>query len=138
MARCRFVQPDMVRIPISDGEWIEVKRRLTIGETRRAQASIIKEIRTDGRMTPNLEMIGKAQLLAYLLDWSLRDAQGRAVPIDTEARKSAALDQLDSDTYAEITAAIEAHVLAEEVARDEAKKSADGESASAATLPSVG
>src|SRR3990172_11675596 len=103
MGRCRFVQPDTVRLTISDGDWIDVKKRLSVGEKRKAEASIVADVRPDGRVTPNLEMMGgKAQVLAYLLDWSLRDAQDRPVKIETDAKRSAAIDQLDEATFKEI------------------------------------
>lgn len=127
--RCRFVQPEIVRLDLSDGEWVDVKRRLNIGETRRAQSSVVKSIRADGRMEPNLEMLGKAQVMAYLVEWSLRDAQGRVVPITTDTQKAAALDLLDEATFAELVTAVEAHIAAQEAASEQEKKERAGANA---------
>lgn len=137
MGRCRFVKPETETLSISEGEWIEVKKRLTVGESRKAQALLIKEVRQDGRMTPDLEMVGKAQVLAYLVEWSLKDHEGRRSAIDTDAKKAAALDQLDDETFEEISTALEKHIAAMEAERKEAKKSRDGETDSAATSPSA-
>lgn len=137
MGRCRFVQPETVTLQISDGDWIEVKKRLTTGESRRSKAVLVKEVRQDGRMTPDFEMVGIAEVLAYLVDWSLKDKDGKPSRIDTDAKKRAAIDQLDDDTFEEISDAIAAHVKAEEEARAEAKKPKDGGIKSEATSPSV-
>ena len=136
-ARCRFVQPEMVRLEIAPGEWIEVKKRLTIGETRKSQSAIIKSIRADGRMEPDLEMIGKAQVCAYLLDWNLCDVSGRLVPIDTETRKSAALDMLDAETFEAISGAIDAHITEQDAILAREKKQRDGATDSDPISPSV-
>src|SRR5262252_8082329 len=112
MARSWFVTPETVQVPLPEGQWIELKKRLTAGEARKAMASLVSEVRTDGRMTPNLEMVGKAELLAYLVDWSLTDAQGKRVPIDTAGKKLAAIDNLDEDRYTVIADAVGEHVKA--------------------------
>ena len=38
MSRNRFVKPETVRLPLSDEDWIDVKRSLTYGEAKRAAA----------------------------------------------------------------------------------------------------
>lgn len=131
--RLRFVQPDMVRLALSDGDWIDVKKELTIGERRKVMASVVKEMRQDGRMTPDLEMIGKGQILAYLVDWSFTDAQDKRVPIDTDAKKLAAIDGLDEASYKEIEEAINAHDDAMKLA----KNGQGGESQPSATSSSA-
>ena len=133
-----FVRPATARVALPDGEWIEVKQRLTIGEERRQQASVIKEVRTDGRVTPDLEMLGKAETLAYLVEWSLRDEDGRVVRIDTDARKSAAIDSLSPEAFRLISEAITAHVERMAAERDVQKNVMDGVNALSTTSPSVG
>lgn len=121
MARSWFVTPETVQVPLPDGQWIELKKRLTAGEARKAMASLVSEVRTDGRMTPNLEMVGKAEVIAYLVDWSLVDAHGRRVSIDTPAKKLAAIDNLDEDHYTVIADHVSKHI-AEMTAEREAEK----------------
>jgi hypothetical protein len=124
MGKCRFVQPETVRLPLSEGDWVEIKKRLNVGEQRRAMAQVVKEIRTtagDSRVTPDLEMMGKAELLQYIVDWSLKDANDKPVPFS-----QAALDALDPDSYKEIEDAVDAHKAVMEAARAEGKKPIDG------------
>lgn len=137
MGRCRVVLPETARLDISDGDWLDVKKTLTYGDRQKMMGALVKELRADGRMTPDLEMVGTSQILAYLVDWSLVDPRGKQIAIDTEARKLAAINSLDEDTVKEITAAIDAHIEAMEAEQDTAKKRKDGENASSATSSSA-
>jgi hypothetical protein len=133
-----FVKPEAVRVELSDGQWLILKKRLTEGERRKMLGSLVTEIRGDGRMTPQMEMVGgKAETLAYLLEWSLCDEQGLPVKIDTEAKKLAAIDALDPDAFQIISNAVSAHVDRMDAERDAEKKAAAGASASSATSPSA-
>jgi hypothetical protein len=135
MARQWFVVPDSVRItlPDSDGEWIEVRKRLTKGERDRMMASQMSEVRQDGRTSPNWEMLGKAEALAYLIDWSLR-MDGKKVDItSSEAAKLAAINGMDQDAFKIISDAVAAHVAAMEVERVAEKNDQSTTLASAAT-----
>lgn len=113
-----FVKPETVQIDLPEGQWIEVKKRLTHGEERRALASLYTEVRADGRITPNVEMLGKSEVMAYLVEWSLRDDEGKPIRIDTDAKRSAALDLLDPDKFQVISEAITAHVEAMKAQRE--------------------
>jgi hypothetical protein len=104
MPRSRFVTPEIVRLPLSDGDWIEVKKRLSVGEARYATSSFIGAFKQDGSRIPNLETLGMGQTLAYLVRWSFRDAQDLPVSVSLDALKA-----LDMDTYREIEEAIEQH-----------------------------
>jgi len=137
MARNRFVEPETLRIDIGDGDWIVVKKRLSIGEARRAQASLIKEVRADGRITPNMETIGKAEVIAYLVDWSFGDKQGRSVRIDDDLKKAAAIDNLTQEDFAIVSEAVSKHVAAMEVERESEKNARDGGSDTSRISPSA-
>lgn len=130
MGRCRVVAPVTTRVALTDGDWIDLKRRLNIGEQRAAFAAVYGEILPSGARRPNIEMAGMSQVLAYIVDWSFEDAQGKRLPCDTEARKLAAVNSLDTETYQEIDTAVAAHIEAMERADTEAKKPQDGASAS--------
>jgi hypothetical protein len=121
--RDRFVKPKTVQLPISGGDWIEVKQRLNVYEARVAMASFIGSYHTDGSRKPNMEMLGMGQVYAYIVDWSLEtqddDGKWRRIEFSLEA-----LRRLDLDTYAEIEKVIEAHVEAID-AEDEARKVID-------------
>ena len=132
MGRCRVVVPDTVRIPISDGDWIEVIRQPSYGDIKAMQSIAIKSF--DGLVVkPDVEVLEIAQAIGYLVGWSLVDLDGRPIAIDTIAAKKTALFDQDPATVKEIIAAVSAH--AEQM---EAEKNAKaGASASSATLPSA-
>lgn len=133
MGRCRVVQPDIVRLPLSDGDWIEVKKDLTYGERTAASSAVIGEVKADGWMRPHLEMATLAQITAYLIDWSLVDTGDKRIPIVTEAQKLAALKSLDDGSVDEIAKAIEAHAKRREAEIADAKNHPAGTPVSAAT-----
>lgn len=116
----RFVQPEVVRLDLSDGDWLDVRRELSTGEARRAMAKTIKTMRADGRIEPDLEMLGRAEITAYIVDWSFVDGNDKRVPFT-----DAAMDNLTQDAYAEIETAVRAHIAAVE---DERKNSKSGSS----------
>lgn len=130
--RVRFVTPEVVRLPLSDGDWIEVKKRLSVGEERQAFQQIVGEIKSDGWRRPNLEMVGIAEMIAYLVDWSFRDARDKPVRVTIDA-----IRQLDLATFRELEAALTAHVTAMDAAEADAKNGQSGEPGSATTSPSV-
>jgi hypothetical protein len=111
MSRCRFVQPKVVRLPLTDGESVDVKRELSYGE----QTAMFARMRTQfsAGAVPQLDttQIGRARMGAYLVGWSFVDAEGTPVPVSP-----AAIDNLDIDTARELGAALEAHeeAIAEE------------------------
>jgi hypothetical protein len=115
MKRGRFVVSKSVRLPLSDGDWIEVRNKLTVGEARLATSSFVGSYRPDGSRTPNLETLGMGLVFAYLLDWSFRDENDKPVKVSLDALKN-----LDLETYNEVDKAINAHV--EAVEADEAER----------------
>jgi hypothetical protein len=121
MARNRFVKPDTVRLPISDGDWIEVKKRLTAGEYRERLAREYVH-GDDNRLRADLRQQGIALVVSYVVDWSFTD-DGRLVPFSENALKS-----VDVDTFREILQAVEAHDDADDAARSAEKNAPAGAS----------
>lgn len=130
MGRCRMVDPEQVRLPISDGDFIDVKRQLTAGEYRRIFLDQIKGgVIVSGQETQlDPAKLGVTRILAYVVGWSLVDAVGRPLPFS-----EATLLLQDSDTYREIGDAIDAHVEAEERRQAERKANPIFASVSSAT-----
>jgi len=122
VARCRFVQPELVRIDLSDGDWIEVKRELNAGESRRVAARLVKTMHFNERAEVDAEQVGFSKVVEYLIDWSLVDIGGRHVPVS-----EASIRNLESATYTEIEQAIERHEAAVEAAREARKNGTGGE-----------
>jgi len=122
MGRCRFVQPDIVRIPISDGDFIDVKKQLNSGEKRGIYSALVKPGLGFGeKPTLDPHLVGRTEIEAYLVGWSLVDAEGKPVPVS-----AAAIDNLDTDAYGEIAKAIDEHDRAATAAMEAKKKTKTG------------
>lgn len=135
MSESWFVEPESVRIDLPGGQWILVKKELTVDERSRAYA-VVKAVNPDRTYTIDSEAVGKAEVVAYLLDWSLCDKGGKPVRIQNEDAKRSAVGALRPVQFKIISDAIEQHVKSMEALRVE-EKNGDGESASPAISPSV-
>jgi hypothetical protein len=127
MPRCRVVTPQTVRLALTEDDWVDVKAELNYGDAVKARAILVKDIRADGRVTPDFQLVEIAQTLAYLVAWSFVDAQGRPIPIETEAQKLSAVFALDEASVKELTAAIGAHAERVELERAARKNGLAGE-----------
>ena len=114
-------QPEQGEIKIdlpTDDDWILVKAWLSWGETNDAHARLFKTI--NGATVPDYSMVEDTQIVAYLLDWSLTDAQGapivvRRKPVDTVL---AALRGLTQRKGKEVALAVAAHIAAIEMEKN--------------------
>jgi hypothetical protein len=129
--RCRFVLPEQERLPLSGGEWIEVKRELNAGEQRHVDACRFKQTRVGELPTLDYERVGTTRILAYVTGWSMVGFDGRPEPFDESG-----LHQLDMDTYLEIERAIDAHEGRISARREARKNARDGAMTSPAISPS--
>ena len=126
----RFVLPESDRLPLSNGDWILVRRRLNTGQQRAHLHRCTAVDDDDGvRRIDSLDH-GLSTVVAYLLDWSLTDAAG-PIPLRDETGRpfdptalAALVDNLDPDDFTEIKAAIEAHRDKQTADRADAKKKA--------------
>jgi len=174
MARCRFVQPDVVRLQLADvrkrahealvskgvelpgntfrpatdaeiaasatrvasavedGDWIDVKKELNAGESRKVYARLVKTMHFNEKAEIDPEQVGLSKVVAFLVGWSFVDAAGKTTPVS-----DGAINALDGDTYAEVVQAIDAHEEAGDAAREHRKNATGDESKSNQTLPSV-
>jgi hypothetical protein len=110
-----FVQPEIVRLPLSDGQFLDVKRELTFGEYRKIQTDMMAGALVQGepiKLDPR--KVGITRLLAYIVDWSLSDGEGRPTPISESA-----IEQLQADRAREIVDAVTAHEETQDRARRE-------------------
>src|SRR5262252_4031460 len=114
----RFVRPDTTKLAIADGDWILIRRRLTMGEARAQLERAYPFDRVSEKRIFDPLQSGLALVLAYLLDWSLPFPIRDRAPVEVQA----ALDQLDKDDFAEIRDAIETHEKAIDAEREEQKK----------------
>jgi hypothetical protein len=133
----RMRRPETVRLALTDGDWVEVKKYLTAGERRQMFAGMLRQ-GVDGTDEVNTLKIGLSKIAAYLTDWSAKDADGKPVVIADRdvAAVTSAVDSLPPEAFTEVLAAIEAHETAMEAARSAEKNGQGGESTSQATSPS--
>ena len=115
MSRNRFVVPSTVRVDLSDGDWIEIKERLTYGEQQRLSSSALTRMISgeDAGIELDFEKHSLMRMETWLVDWSFVGPNGKPVGITRRA-----ISALDPDTAAEIDAAITAHIEALEAAKN--------------------
>jgi hypothetical protein len=123
----RIAQPDTVKLPLSEGAWVLVRRRLNAGEQHDHFARLAKHADHNGHLELDLTWIGISTIVAYLLDWSLAELPVRGESVEQIV---AAVRKLESDDYNELLAAITAHEQAMQAARAEEKKLLAGVSVS--------
>jgi len=116
----RVRRPETEIIPISGGDTLTVKKYLTAGEFRELIRASTKPVRMDAaNMGTGKDLSfeidptesGLAMILAYLVDWTFTDFDGRPVAIRDQppAVVRAALDAIDADSYMEVQRAIQDH-----------------------------
>jgi hypothetical protein len=107
--RDRFVQPNTVRLDLSDGDWVETKERLTYAESQKLYSAFVRSMRDGGadadEMGVDLARFALLRMETWLTDWSFRDDQDKPVPLSR-----AAIENLDPDTAKEIDVAINAYL----------------------------
>lgn len=134
----RFVRPDTVTLPLSNGDTITVKKRLNAGE-QRARFARMYQAGANGGLTVDPMQVGMPIITAYLVDWTFTDDAGRKVPIAGVSADdlTSVIDSLDVDSFREIRMAIEAHEAAQVAESEDAKKKTrTGANGSEATSPS--
>lgn len=116
----RFVAPETVTLPLSDGDSIQIKKRITHGE-RDAMYARIRAHGDQGR---------SAELAAYLVSWSSSTPYSLEL---SEDDRISTISALETDSFDELMAALKKHqdALAQE------KKLPNGGPASSPTSPSV-
>lgn len=112
MSRCRVVSPEVVRLPLSDGDYLDVQKELNAGQYVELLGALMD------RKT-------FAKAIAYLVGWSLVGLNGQPLPYDLdlpEEERRSTLGALDKATMREISAALDKHEAAEQAALDAKKK----------------
>lgn len=128
MPRCRVVRPGLTRLPLSGGDWVEVRRELNAGEYFDLLLAMS-------------ERQSFAKLLAYIVHWSLIGLDDDVLPFGPDVpaeERRATLRSLDKATFRELAAAVDRHERDEETALDAKKNAPSSDSASSRILQSVG
>lgn len=126
MGRIRVVVPEVVRLTLTEGDFLDVKRDLNAGEYF-------------DLLTAMADRQKFAKILAYVVGWSFVGPDERPIPYsidDAESARRDTIGALDKATLRELIAAIDKHEAAQDAAL--AKKKATppvttGELVSAAT-----
>jgi hypothetical protein len=116
MGKNRFVVPDTARVELSDGDWIEIKERLTYGEQQRLAGGALTRMSGTGdgaAIDLDFERYNLLRMETWLVDWSFVGANGKPVKLSR-----AAIAALDPDTAAEIDAALTKHIEEIEAAKN--------------------
>jgi len=145
----RVRRPEIDTIPISRGDSITVKKFLTAGEFRELVRAATKPVRLDAATAASGKDLafeidptesGVATVMAYLLDWTFTDFDGRPVVIRDQppAVVRAALDAIDAESYMEVQRAIQEHDQSMRAFVASEKKMMSGATTPAPILQSVG
>lgn len=154
MSRNRGVDPNATKtLQLSDGDWIEVRMRLTSGEDRLMQRLTAKGYQkksesTDGgdaewRIDYDVTKYAPVRIASYVTSWSIRNFKGEPIPLPANyslEKRVQIVESLDEDTVGEMDDAILEHIRTQKEAREEEKKARAGGSiapASEATSPSA-
>lgn len=127
----RMHRPETVKIDLTQGDWILVKKYLTAGEQRAIYSGML---RADGERV-DLSRIQLSKMVGYLLDWSITDADDKPVVIRNASSDAveSMLNALDYESFVEISTAISEHEQAMSDALAQEKKSRTGETPSSPT-----
>jgi hypothetical protein len=129
-------RPETVRLENATGDWIVVKKRLTAGE-RHDQLAMLTTGSPIDELKVNRLKIGISKMVAYLVDWSVTDPDGKRIeilyqPPDAVER---ALRDLPQPVFTEILELIDKHDDAVDAARSAEKNGQAGETGSSPDSP---
>lgn len=133
MGKNRFVKVEVERLPLSDGDWIEIKKELNTGDEKKLSAAGLgKPVNVDGRVINPIDWaryeLERAAI--FLVDWSFRDANDKPVELSMDAMKA-----LDVDSFTEINQAILTYTL-DRATEKKARKEAEAKLKLVSTPPS--
>lgn len=126
MSRNRFVDADTVKLDLTDGDWIEIKKELGVAERKRLEGSPMSGAHQQAtaddpnavEMSISWDKYFIIKLTTYIVDWSLVDKEGKRVKVSR-----AAIENLKDGDAEEMMTAINAH----EEAMEEERKNQIGQ-----------
>lgn len=138
--RPRFADGGQARLPLSEGDWVAVRKELTYGQQRRLTfagltgvPAALAEQGQGRQLTMDMATYHVERLVTWVLDWSFTGEDGAPVYVSREA-----IEALHPDTAAEIDAALDAHIADLEAKKGGPSPGAPpGATTSAATSPSA-
>lgn len=133
-----FVRPETQRLSLSNGRFIDVRKKLTHGEREDFLAAIAPyDLSGTGRL--DRRVLRTTRVLTYLLAWSLTDDKGPVAigPELPESQRRDTIRSLDPAIFDDIHQAILDHETANYDARADEKNIPSGDSESKTTSPSL-
>lgn len=120
MGKYRFIKPATAHYDLSDGDWVEFKRMLSIGDTLKIQSAGFSHVSKGGEGdTANTEIrvnwreTRLVRMLTWLSEWSFMTESGaKKKPINREN-----LEALDIETFGELETALDKHIEAMDLER---------------------
>ena len=125
-----FVRPETEQLALTDGAWIVIKKRLTVGEREDMMARLVNHWTPGEPMHVDSKVVRIGKVAAYLVAWSA------PMPIGPDVLDLDRLDtirNLDPDSFDEIEQAIDGYLAG----AADAKKNQSGPTASVPTSASV-
>lgn len=83
-----FVEPEIKRLPLDGGAWIDVKAELNYGEEQDMYAAMRRQFGPGEVPILDSTLIGQARMAAYIVGWSFVDpSSGKPVPVSASAMR---------------------------------------------------
>jgi hypothetical protein len=135
----RYRKQEEMRLTLDGGDWLLVRKHLTAGEQREGFSRILTYRLGERLPEVHSKHLGLAMVVAYLIDWSITDADDKPIAIRDQPYEfvAAALEAQLPESFNEILAAVQAHDAAMVAAREQEKKVQAGASAPDPTSTSV-
>lgn len=115
MGKSRFVTLETVRLPLSEGDWIRVKKQLSYGEQQAMAMSQFRSRRDleggEQETIIDLRRFNITRFCAWIVEWSFVDSKDNPVEVSEDS-----VAALSLDTAREIDAILDKHI--EEVYRE--------------------
>jgi len=109
--RKAFVEPATVKLELSEGDWIEIKKELTYGEQLRLQDDSAQTGEDDKRRFA-YSAFYVARLVTWIVDWSFEDEHGH-VEVTADAIRA-----LKGDIAGEINTALNKYETEQEASKN--------------------
>jgi hypothetical protein len=126
------VRPETETLTLSNGDRLVVARRLTAGQELDAVDRQWRFNPSTGRPEMLMSQMTIAKMVAYLVNWSVKDAQENVIPIYEQPPDvvEAGLRRLTGEMFREIRDAIDAHDVrvAEQITAEKKTRSGSLES----------
>lgn len=100
-----------------DADWIDVRRELNAGEQQDQFGEFVKDMTIGEKIKLDPKRVNLAKLIGYIIGWSFVNADGRPELVDESS-----IRHLDTETFRELTEAVNWHETQVEVKRAERKK----------------